>query len=151
MAETSSSPPKRRFLATPVETTIRRAKKENDVQTHDRSTEVKDNGKHQETAPKKRFLPTPVETFTRRSKQPGNAALPTPAATLTSMSNPRTPLPEESRKPRRPRFAPQLIETSKRSKKAGDLVPATLPTDKVGLFLQFIQLQSIRVDGQFGT
>lgn len=46
------------------------------------------------------------------------------------MAIPQTSPPQEIPKPRR-KFVPQLIETSKRSKKAGDTRPATLPTDKV--------------------
>ena len=35
--------------------------------------------------------------------------------------------------PKRSRFAPQLIETARRSRKSGDTVPALLPTDKTDL------------------
>ncbi len=53
--------------------------------------------------------------------------MPTLAA-FTRQSNPTVLSP-----PRRLRFAPILIETTRRSRKAGDSRPATLPTDKTDL------------------
>ena len=76
---------------------------------------------------KRRFLPEPIET-THKSNKPVTE-LPTPEATPTTGGIPQTP--QETPKPRKARFAPQLIESSRRSKKAGDAAPATLPTDKV--------------------
>jgi hypothetical protein len=59
---------------------------------------------------------------------PAGEPLPTPEPTPVSI--PESPPQAETPKPRR-KFTPELIETSKRSKKAGDRRPATLPTDKV--------------------
>lgn len=122
-------PPSRRFQPTPIETSTRSSKQKDEH----RSTGANDSAavERQDFAMKKprRFLPTPVETTFKSSKNSANA-LPTPEPTPVSASIPRSPPPEETPKPRR-KFAPQLIETSKRSKKAGDSTPATLPTDKV--------------------
>jgi hypothetical protein len=114
----------RRFAPELVETTTRNNGKENDV-----SINTKDGTERQ--APRKRVLPSPLETTFKSTKHPVNAALPTPDHTPVATLIPRTPSPKELPKPSRPRFAPQLIETTKRSKKASDSTPALLPTDKV--------------------
>jgi hypothetical protein len=79
--------------------------------------------------PSKKRLPVePIETTTR-----GSQASVRPAPELTPEPSPRSPPPASDRaKPRR-RFTPQLIETTRRSKKAGDSMPATLPTDKTDI------------------
>jgi len=117
----------RRFAPEPVETTARSRKADEGSKAANGNDAVE----RTDFAGRKRFLPTPVETTFKSSKQPGNA-LPTPEPTPVSFPASPSPPAEESKKPR-PRFAPQLIETSKRSKKAGDSRPATLPTDKVRL------------------
>ena len=123
----------RRFAPEPVETTTRSSKMANDVSRSAGGTPAgNDAVERTDFAGRKRFLPTPVETTFKSSKLSGNA-LPTPETTPVSIPASPSPAPaEETPRPRpRPRFAPQLIETSKRSKKAGDKTPATLPTDKV--------------------
>lgn len=139
MPESSQPPPStmepvkkvRRFAPLPVEESTRSRKKENDMTADpNRSADTNDSTERKDFAPKKRVLPTPVETTFKSNKQPANA-LPTPEHTpVFGESKGERELPAET-KPRRPRFAPQLIESSKRSKKAGDAAPATLPTDKV--------------------
>ncbi|OWP07412.1 hypothetical protein B2J93_6191 [Marssonina coronariae] len=140
MSETSPPPTSRRFLPTPVETTVKKARRfaVEPVETTTRSSkEEKENKENKNggvettdfAAPKRRFLPEPVETTSKSSKQ-SFKPLPTPEPTPVSIP------PEESSEatPKvRRRFVPELIETSKRSKKAGDSRPATLPTDKVTL------------------
>ena len=156
MAEASTSPPppkvRRKFAPVPVETTIRSRKEDNDgtAPTSKPSPNMKDSIDRQDVTPKRRFLPTPIETTVKSSK-PGNAGILTPEATPVAASIPRTSPPEEKAQPRRPRFAPQLIETSKRSKKAGDSAPATLPTDKVRIAPQMVQVQLCMVYEQFGS
>lgn len=123
----------RRFAPEPVETTTRSSKMANDVSRSAGGTPAgNDAVERTDFAGRKRFLPTLVETTFKSSKLSGNA-LPTPETTPVSIPASPSPAPaEETPRPRpRPRFAPQLIETSKRSKKAGDKTPATLPTDKV--------------------
>jgi hypothetical protein len=102
--------------------TITRSSKKDDVQKENAaSTEKRD------FATKRRFFPEPVETTYKNSRLAGNP-LPTPEPTPVSI--PDTSPRETTPKPRR-KFTPDLIETSKRSKRAGDVRPATLPTDKV--------------------
>lgn len=137
MTETSPPPSSRRFSPTPVETTVKkvrrfavepvetttRSNKKDESQVEDESTVEK-----KDFAPaKRRFLSEPVETTFKSSRQVANL-LPTPEPTPVSI--PKASPPEETPKPRR-RFVPELIETTKRSKRAGDPRPATLPTDKV--------------------
>jgi len=113
-----------------VENTTRSGKKEDVQKTEDVGVERKD------VAAKRKFLVEPMETTFKSRKQAANA-LPTPEPTPVSISI--SPPPEGTPKPRR-RFVPELIETTKRSKRAGDSRPATLPTDKVNkeIFCTFI-------------
>ncbi|MCJ1428804.1 hypothetical protein MMC29_006715 [Sticta canariensis] len=84
-----------------------------------------------------RFLPQPIETSTINSKnagkgkQPHNAAGAVSATDLTSPqplpSQPIDPHPASS-KPRR--FAPQLVESTRRRRKSTDIGPTVLPSDK---------------------
>ncbi|KAN0090278.1 hypothetical protein V8E51_018857 [Hyaloscypha variabilis] len=138
MPETSPPPTSRRFTPTPVETTVKKVRRfaAEPVETTTRSSKKEDVQKTEETGverkdfvAKRKFLIEPVETSFKSSKQAANA-LPTPEPTPVSI--PISPPPEETPKPRR-RFVPELIETTKRSKKAGDSRPATLPTDKTDL------------------
>lgn len=137
MAETS--PPPRRFQAVPIEETVKKVRRfapepvETTTRSSKKDSEQDSNGttvEKKEPAGRRRFVPTPVETSFKSSKlRPGNL-LPSPEPTPTSI--PRSPPPAEAPKPRR-RFTPELIETTKRSKRAGDVRPATLPTDKTDL------------------
>ncbi|MCJ1466097.1 hypothetical protein MMC07_004716 [Pseudocyphellaria aurata] len=84
-----------------------------------------------------RFLPQPIETSTTNSKNAGkgenphNAAGAASAADLTSPQA-RSTHPIESHpassKPRK--FAPQLVETTRRRRKSTDIGPTVLPSDK---------------------
>jgi hypothetical protein len=136
MPETSPPPTFRRFTPTPVETTVtkvrrfpvepletttRSGKKEDVQKTEDVGVERKD------IAAKRKFHVEPMETAFKSRKQAANA-LPTPEPTPLSISI--SPPSEGTPKPRR-KFVPELIETTRRSKRAGDSRPATLPTDKV--------------------
>ncbi|KAI1418924.1 hypothetical protein F5Y12DRAFT_789485 [Xylaria sp. FL1777] len=98
----------------------------------------------------RRFAPVPIETtfdsYRVANKNPhGPAPEPTPdpsptasQSSFTSSSTvpPMAPEPAETReqakKPKR-RFAPQLIETTRRARKAGQEGPATKPTDKTDI------------------
>lgn len=111
----------RKFAAEPVETTNRNNKKEAAQQSV----------AGEEKPAKRRFIPEPVETSFKSSKQVGSG-LPTPETTPTF--NTRTSPSPDPPKARR-KFTPDLIETTKRTKKAGDVRPATLPTDKASSFI----------------
>ncbi|KAI9155423.1 hypothetical protein HJFPF1_08006 [Paramyrothecium foliicola] len=82
---------------------------------------------------RRRFAPVPIETTfhsTRKGPQQHQIG---PNPELTPEPSPRSPspVPQELR-PRR-RFAPQLIETSRRSRRVGNSGPATRPTDKTDI------------------
>jgi hypothetical protein len=137
------SPPPRRFLPQPVETTSKSYRRfpVEPLDTSTRSNKVKDEEKkpdimaRADPPPKRRFFPELLETSIKSTKTP--PVKPTPE--LTPEPSPRSPpadfdqtTPKPKLKPTR-RFPPQLIETTKRSKKAGDKKPATLPTDKTDI------------------
>jgi hypothetical protein len=134
---TSQPPPStkkvRKFEVIPVETTSRSNRNANGTSPN-RSDEDMTDRKDFAPKEKRRFAPVPIET-SHKSNRPVNAELPTPEATPVaasiSLTSQPEEKPEETPKPRRARFTPQLIESSRRSKKAGDTTPATLPTDKV--------------------
>jgi len=146
MSETPT-PPRRRFDPTPIEETVKKVRKfaVEPVETTTRSSKEnahKGEGStaKEESAPKRRFLPEPVETTYKSSKAHNINSLPTPELTPVvtidrspaPKGTPDTPPAEETPKPRR-KFTPQLIESSKRSKRAGSSGPATLPTDKTDI------------------
>lgn len=78
-----------------------------------------------------RFLPQPIETSTINYKNAGMGNQPHNAADLTSpqplLSHPIEPHPASSN-PRK--FAPQLVETTRRRRKSTDIGPTVLPSDK---------------------
>lgn len=87
-------------------------------------------------APRRRFAPEPIETTFKSHR-----ATPLPPANIRVGPNPEL-TPEASPQARSPvsayprerrRFAPQLIESSRRSRRAGDPGPATRPTDKTDI------------------
>jgi hypothetical protein len=133
------SPPPRPFPPQPLETPIKSYRRFSTelLETTTRSKKVKDEEKRPDIMaradpPKRRFPPELVETSVKSIKAP--PIKPTPE--LTPEPSPRSPVaeivqttPSPILKPIR-RFPPQWIETIKRSKKASDTSPATLPTDK---------------------
>ncbi|KAI5864096.1 hypothetical protein GGS23DRAFT_482364 [Durotheca rogersii] len=93
--------------------------------------------------PARRFAPVPIETTFDSYRVSNNRKYPIgPAAELTPDPSPTSPQApplfenekqnEEPQKPRR-KFAPQLIETTRRSKKANQPGPATRPVDKTDI------------------
>ncbi|KAF5001715.1 hypothetical protein FGRMN_828 [Fusarium graminum] len=95
--------------------------------------------------PRRRFVPEPIETTfsTSRSSNKANEKKEQHTPTMrpnpepTPEPSPRSPSPglnDLQKKPRpKRRFAPQLIETSRRSHREGDEGPATKPTDKTDI------------------
>ncbi|KAI9713331.1 MAG: hypothetical protein M1812_006690 [Candelaria pacifica] len=129
-----SSPPAppRRFAPQPVETTIKTRRK---FAPEPVETTIKSNrGKPAETSPPKssttrsKYSPQPIEisTNSNRSKPPSKPSEPPPEAPR-SRHLPE-PIETTTRSSRR-KFAPQLIETTKRSRKSGDAAPAELAKD----------------------
>ncbi|OTA94004.1 hypothetical protein M434DRAFT_11069 [Hypoxylon sp. CO27-5] len=99
--------------------------------------------------PTRRFPPVPIETTFDSYRVGNNRKNPLgPTAELTPDPSPTTPHPpysfidEKQKEPMQPdhpqskpkrRFAPQLIETTRRSKKANQPGPATKPIDKTDI------------------
>ncbi|OAQ71015.1 hypothetical protein VFPPC_03382 [Pochonia chlamydosporia 170] len=85
--------------------------------------------------PKRRFAPVPIETTfqsNRKGTLPGaRAGGPNPE--LTPEPSPRSASPPIPQPRQRRRFKPQLIETSRRTRRVGDPGPATRPTDKTDI------------------
>lgn len=85
----------------------------------------------QSEQPKRRFAPVPIET-TFQSVRKSNNRPPGPNPELTPEPSPRSTSPPREHKQKR-KFAPQLIESSRRSRRVGDAGPATRPTDKTDI------------------
>ncbi|KAJ6789139.1 hypothetical protein PWT90_01531 [Aphanocladium album] len=87
--------------------------------------------------PRRRFAPEPIETTYkshRAAPLPPAGVRVGPNPELTPEASPRSLSPASAAHPRiRRRFAPQLIETSRRSRRVGDDGPATRPTDKTDI------------------
>jgi hypothetical protein len=82
---------------------------------------------------KRRFAPVHIETTFESVRFPKRPLQGGPNPELTPEPSPRSlsPVPAELRVQRR--FAPQLIETSRRARRVGDVGPATRPTDKTDI------------------
>ncbi|RTE74085.1 hypothetical protein BHE90_011494 [Fusarium euwallaceae] len=105
--------PRRRFAPEPIETTFETFRSKTGKQKQVLSSSKNHhNDQHQPKTPPCTMGPNPE---------------PTPEASPRSPS----PVPQELRPKRR--FAPQLIETSRRSRRVGDTGPATKPTDKTDI------------------
>ncbi|KAK7424248.1 hypothetical protein QQX98_000516 [Neonectria punicea] len=102
--------------------------------------------------PRRRFAPVPIETTFESFRQSGkqkhvihhnqprelhcdtqNIVRMGPNPEPTPEPSPRSPSPVPRELQPRRRFAPQLIETSRRSRRVGDVGPATKPTDKTDI------------------
>ncbi|MCJ1243388.1 hypothetical protein MMC30_000585 [Trapelia coarctata] len=115
----------RRFAVEPVETSLK----------SNRSKPIKDSPSNNSPIPR-RFVPQLEESSIKSNRrgipskkdqtkpesksQQAQSAVPSPQVNQAPAAQPR-------------RFAPQLIETSKRSRRRGDVAPALLPTDKTDL------------------
>ncbi|KAK0384276.1 hypothetical protein NLU13_8364 [Sarocladium strictum] len=86
----------------------------------------------QSEQPKRRFVPVPIET-TFQSFRKNNGRQPGPNPELTPEQSPRSASPPPREHLQKRKFAPQLIETSRRSRRVGDAGPATKPTDKTDI------------------
>ena len=124
----TSDKPTRRFIVEPVETSSQSNRSKAKRHVRERSA----------SPPRtiRRFKPELAESSTRSSKKDSIQVQPparqglrvqdTNALPTSSSSDPKAQV-----RPRR--FAPQLIETTKRSRKSGDLRPAHLPSDETDL------------------
>ena len=83
--------------------------------------------------PKRRFAPIPIETTFEsvRSTHGRQGGWPNPE--LTPEPSPRSASPTRDLQRERRRFKPQLIETSRRTRRVGNPGPATRPTDKTDI------------------
>ncbi|KAK7729529.1 hypothetical protein SLS57_002016 [Botryosphaeria dothidea] len=127
----------RRFAVEPVETTTKSSRRfaPEPVETTSRSS--KDKPTHEaDAAPRRRFAPQPVETSTRTNRagsgngKNGADVRSADASVSDAQASPQIDgTPQSGTKPRR-KFAPQLIETAKRTRKAGDTGPAVNQADR---------------------
>lgn len=88
--------------------------------------------------PRRRFAPVPIETTfqsVRKSTKRDSQSRIGPSAELTPEPSPRSPSPVPRDFESRPirRFAPQLIESSRRARRVGDALTATRPADKTDI------------------
>lgn len=110
----AGQPARRRFAPVPIETTFEQYRK---------------------GAPQR---PAPVHTATHNG-HPGPTGEPTPSPSPVDAASPRTLWTQEPTRERRAepkekrRFAPQLIESTRRSRRTGDVGPATKPIDKTDI------------------
>lgn len=126
--EATDLPKVRRFPIEPIEVSTRSSR--------DKKTKVPFQGCSEKKTPPsatfRKFLPIPILTtfHSNRPKKDDKVAATSTQSQLATPSEEKItpPKPKTSRK-----FLPDLIETNRRSKKFGDLKPATLPTDKTDL------------------
>lgn len=136
----SGTLPPRRFLPQPVETTTK-SRRRNAPEAYGVTSKSNKGplacGEPSENSlsAKKSFGPFPIETTSKSNrKEVVSDSLQAPDASPTPDPSPvrRLPQPVETTttSSRRKKFSPQLIETTKRSRKAGDVGLALLPTEK---------------------
>lgn len=137
---TPSQPAPRKFAIEPIESTSKSSKNQETKDTLAKAprkfsvepveTSSKHGGLKDEptSRPKSRFAPQPIETSTKSSRSSASTPLDdeatSPKSTKSSIN---------SDKPPRRKFAPELIDTAKRTRKATDDGPAHLPTDKTDI------------------
>lgn len=96
----------------------------------------------QPTQARRRFAPVPIETTFKEHRRGGPVAEPTPEPSPTSESPPASASAAQPKVTHhetqtvvreKRRFAPQLLESTRRSRRAGDVGPATRPGDKTDI------------------
>ncbi|KAB2571344.1 hypothetical protein BFW01_g4326 [Lasiodiplodia theobromae] len=127
----------RRFAPEPIETTARSSRKfaPEPVETSSRSSKDRP-PPADDAAPRRRFAPQPVETTTRTNRAGaengvnGADVRSSDTSFSDAQASPQIDGPPQSvTKPRR-KFAPQLIETAKRTRKSGDVGPTVNEADR---------------------
>ena len=115
---------RRRVAPEPVEQWTRNGRKQDVSAIVDHAGDPSASGR--------RFLPQPMETSTKHSKTPVTSYIPQEPHLTTSPQR-TLPQPIESSKTssRARKFAPQLMETARRSRKRTDTLPAVLPSDRI--------------------
>ena len=127
-ATAPSDQPTRRFVVEPVETSSKSNRSKPKRQARERSA----------SPPRtiRRFKPELAESSTRSTRKDAIQMQPPTRQGLKiqdTNASPTTDSPNSRVQVKPRRFAPQLIETTKRSRKSGDLQPAHLPSDKTDL------------------
>ena len=117
-----SSPPRRLLPQPVVETRRRFAPQLADTTASKSHRKAKD--QHEDSTTARRLLPQPMETSSTSSKShdPNNGT--SPRRTLPQ------PIESSNTSTRTRKFAPQLMETTRRSRKSTDTIPAVRPSDK---------------------
>ncbi|KAK2053323.1 hypothetical protein LY76DRAFT_285439 [Colletotrichum caudatum] len=126
--------PRRRFAPVPIETTFESVRKGPLQQPQQQHHQAQTHNQHPGPAPE----PTPEHTPRTPSPNPfeQQTQLPPPPQAQQQQQQqqqqPRLHNLQQSQPPRR-RFAPQLIESSRRARRVGDAGPATRPADKTDI------------------
>ena len=118
-----SPPSPRRFLPQPIEETTR----------SNRASPRKDRPSDATGIKPPKELPQPVETSATHYKPPVTAEMShdhTPKAITSSQNTLPQPMDSNSPSPTLRKFAPHMIETSRRRRKSTDTTPCVTPTDK---------------------
>ncbi|KAL9108841.1 MAG: hypothetical protein Q9187_008244, partial [Circinaria calcarea] len=123
----STNSKQRRFVVEPVETTVR-----SNRPSHSANTTADG------PIPRRRFVPELEETSTKSSRKGANLPSSPPVANAPPKHQPDASSSDSSKSPiatapRPTKFKPQLIETTRRSRKSGDTTPALGPADKTDL------------------
>lgn len=146
----SQAAPKRSFAPEPIETSSKSSRSSKSSSDSSSDDELAPSLPHEMTLgppsgnqepPKRRFAPQPVESSTRISRsnpRKDSSSNSSSSSSDDDFSGPLLPHettlgPPPPPKPTRRRFAPQLLETAKRSRKSGDKTPAVQQTDKTNV------------------
>ncbi|KZL69882.1 hypothetical protein CI238_10775 [Colletotrichum incanum] len=125
-----SNEPRRRFAPVPIETTFESVRKGPQQQAQSQQ-QTQNQQQHHQPGP----APEPTPEHTPRTPSPNpfeqQMQLPPPQPPQQQQP-PQLHNLQQSQPPRR-RFAPQLIESSRRARRVGDAGPATRPTDKTDI------------------
>lgn len=132
-AEDATAKPKRRFVPQPIETTATSSRQRREDVASQKSSPISTAGSEPSTPTRRRFAPIPIETTTFSNRSSPNSVKSSRAGSTSTygswesaprlaheigvfsrnVASPVTP------RPRR-RFAPELVETATRTRKAGD-------------------------------
>lgn len=126
--------PPRRFLPQPVETTTKSKRRnapdvDETISKSNRGLPAYEDPTEAGDPIRKRPSPLPIETTTKSNRK-GAVPERTPLSDAPRIRQLPQPVETTTTNSRR-KFSPQLIETTKRARKAGDVGPALLSTDKM--------------------
>ncbi|GJC81463.1 hypothetical protein ColLi_04301 [Colletotrichum liriopes] len=125
-----SNEPRRRFAPVPIETTFESVRKGPQQQVQSQQ-QAQNQQQHHQPGPAPE--PTPEHTPRTPSPNPFEQQMQLPPPPPPQQQQPAQLHNLQQSQPLRRRFAPQLIESSRRARRVGDAGPATRPTDKTDI------------------